>query len=96
MRDYVTTREFSRQLSIETGYTQKDIQIVLEKIPQIVLDNLKEGKCTKICKDIGVVYSDLNARDRISPSGVPIHIKARRNPRGIFSKKFKEALIEED
>ncbi len=95
-KKYVTTREFAGQLSEETGFTKKDILFVLDKIPEITLNNLLEGKSTKICKDIGVTFSDLDARDRISPSGVPIHIKARRNPRGMFSAKFKEALFKED
>lgn len=92
-REYVTMKEFSKQLSMETGFTMRDIQYVLENMSPIIYENLKEGKSTKICKDIAITFTDHEGYEQ-HVAGTLRQIKPRRKPWALFSKAFRDQLID--
>ena len=89
-REYVTTKEFSKQLSLETGFTMRDIQYVLENIAPIVYENMQKGKSTKICKDIAITFTEQEGWSQ-NVCGEQRDIAPRKKPWALFSKNFIES-----
>ena len=91
-REYVSAKEFSKQLSMETGFTMRDIQYVLENIAPIVYENMEKGKSTKICKDICITFTEQEGWSQ-NVCGTQRVIKPRKKPWALFSKAFRDSLI---
>lgn len=86
-------KDFIKQISDDTGYTQGDISKVFESIEKKLLENLKEQNSIKLVS--GVVFSSkfVPARESINPkTQEPVTTSAKIKCSVKFSNAFKEKV----
>lgn len=89
----VNYKDFIKQVSKATGYSQKNIQEVLDNVESVLIENLKNDEETKILKTVSVVPTIKNEKEGRNPfTGEKMTIPARRSIKAKFSKTLKEIV----
>lgn len=87
----LNVKEFVKEISKETGYSQKDITTVLETAESIMIDAVANKDGVKIFKSLSIVPVIKKERVAISPTTKEsIVVPERKTPKAKFSQKFKE------
>ena len=86
----MNVKEFVREISKETEFSQKDISTVLEAAESIMIDAVVNNDGVKIFKSLSVVPTTRKERVAISPTTKEsVVIPARKTPKAKFSQNFK-------
>lgn len=89
----INNKDFIRQISKKTGYTQNDIKAVINAVSDIVIDNLSDGNATTVFTGLIIEPRDVAATDKRNPrDGSVIHVPAHKAPKAKFGAKIKEAI----
>ena len=89
----INYKDFIKQVSKATGYSQKNIQEVLDNAESVLIENLKNDEETKILKTVSVVPTIKNEKEGRNPfTGEKMTIPARRSIKAKFSKTLKEIV----
>ena len=83
----ISKKQLIRMIRDETGYTLKDITIVLTALEEIFFDNLIKEEEIQLFK--GLVFSILEKRSRLGvdpKTGKPMMIPARFTPKARFTR----------
>lgn len=86
----MNVKEFVREISQQTGFSQKDISTVLEVAEGVMIDAVANKDGVKIFKSLSVVPTTRKERVAISPTTKEsVVIPARTAPKAKFSQNFK-------
>lgn len=88
----VNVKEFVKNISKSTGYTQKDITAVLESAEAVMTSILNDGKGVKLFKSLSVVPITVGARKVKTPVGTIVDVPDRVIPKARFSQALKDFL----
>ena len=89
----INYKDFIKQISKVTGYSQKNIQEVLDNAESVLIENLKNDEETKILKTVSIVPTIKNEKEGRNPfTGEKMTIPARRSIKAKFSKTLKEIV----
>lgn len=89
----INNKDFVKQISKKTGYTQSDIKAVISAASNIIIDNLVDGNSTVLFTGLTIEPRDVAATDKRNPrDGSVIHIPAHKAPKAKFGVRFKEAI----
>ena len=89
----VNYKDFIKQVSKATGYSQKNIQEVLDNAESVLIENLKNDEETKILKTVSIVPTIKEEKEGRNPfTGEKMMIPSRRSIKAKFSKTLKEIV----
>ena len=89
----VNYKDFIRQVSKATGYSQKDVQEVLDNAEAILIENLKNDEEVKILRTISIVPTMRGEQEARNPySGEKMMLPERRTIRAKISKSLKDLV----
>lgn len=89
----INYKDFIKQISKVTGYSQKNIQEVLDNAESVLIENLKNDEETKILKTVSIVPTIKNEKEGRNPfTGEKMTIPTRRSIKAKFSKTLKEIV----
>lgn len=92
-REMINVENFVREISKQTGYSQRDISAVLESAEIVMHETVKNGKDCKIFKSLTVMPTVRKATQGTNiATGKKIQIPEMISPKAKFSKAFKEYL----
>lgn len=92
----ISTKDFVKKISKETGYTQKDINAVLEAAESVMISMLKDGDGVKIFKTLSIVPMITPAHTVKLPTTEVIDIPDRITPKAKFSQSLKDFLNDKE
>lgn len=87
----VTVKDFIREISRATSFTQSDITTVMEAAESILIDKIKNGEEVKMFRSVRFIPELRKAHTaRIPQTGQVIDVPEMTVPRAKFSKSFRE------
>ena len=91
--ELVNVENFVREISKQTGYSQRAISEVLECAEKVMIDTVKSGKDCKIFKSLTIMPTIRPAGSgRNIATGEKLQIPEMTIPKAKFSKAFKDCL----
>lgn len=89
----INYKDFIKQISKATGYSQKNIQEVLDNVEAVLIENLKKDEAVKILKTISIVPTQNSEKERKNPfTGEKMIIPAKRTIKAKISKTLKDIV----
>lgn len=89
----VNYREFIKLVSKATGYSQKNIQEVLDNAEAVLIEQLKNDEEVKILKTISIVPTQREEKEMRNPySGELITVPPRRTIKAKISQTLKDIV----
>lgn len=89
----VNNQDFIRSVAKTTGYTMKDIEIVIKAMPEVIANALKEDDTVKVFPGITFKAKTVAAHEQKSPfDGTIVNVPEKRQAKVTFSESFKSLL----
>ncbi len=89
----VNYKDFIKQVSKATGYSQKNIQEVLDNVEAVLVENLKKNESVKILKTISIVPTQNPEKEGRNPfTGEKMIVPAKRTIKAKISKTLKDIV----
>lgn len=89
----INYKDFIKQISKATGYSQKNIQEVLDNAESVLIENIKNDEEVKILKTISIVPTQKGEKEARNPfTGETIVVPAKRTIKAKISKNLKEIV----
>lgn len=89
----INVKGFVKEISKVTGYSQKDVNAVLEAAESVMITSLQNDKAVKIFKSLSVMPTIRSARKGINLStNQPMDIPEKVFPKAKFSQNLKDIL----
>ena len=89
----INYKDFIKQISKTTGYSQKNIQEILDNAEAVLIENLKNDEEVKILKTISIVPSQREEKEMRNPySGEKIMVPAKRTIKAKISQTLKDIV----
>lgn len=89
----INYKDFIKQIALATGFSQKNIQEVLDNAEAVLIEDLKKDEEVKIYKTITIVPTLKEEKEGRNPfTGEKITIPAKRTIKAKISKNLKEIV----
>ena len=89
----INYKDFIKQISKTTGYSQKNIQEILDNAEAVLIDDLKNDEEVKILKTISIVPSQREEKEMRNPyNGEKIMVPAKRTIKAKISQTLKDIV----